>query len=81
MAFTKKVDKRTARKLYNEGQTIMLVPCKVNPKNMWGIGHYFSNKDGDGFETDFDKVVSYYSYYNCQYNELGKYCAYYVEEV
>ena len=76
----KKLNKTQARKLYNAGQTIMLVPCKVNPNNMWGIGHYFSNAEGDGFERDFDKVVSYYSYYNCQYNELGKYCAYYIEE-
>ena len=75
----KRISKAAARKAYNNGQKVLIVPCKVNPCNMWGIGHFFNKQDGDGFDYEFDKVVNYYSYYNCSYNELGKYPAYYVE--
>ena len=75
-----RVTKRTAKKLYLQGLEILLVPCKVCPDNMWGIGQRFQ-KDMTLFESDFDKLVSYFEYYNCQYNELGKYAAYYVKEV
>ena len=76
-----RVQKKTARKLYNQGLEILIVPNKVDPLNRWGIGYYANKDDGDGFERDFDKVVSYFEYYNCQYNELGKYAAFYAKEV
>jgi len=75
-----KVNKPTARKMYNAGKEVYICPCKVNPRNNWGIGHFFQKEEGDGFEQNFDRLVSHYEYYNCQYNELGKYAAYYVKE-
>ena len=34
----KRISKRTARKLFNEKKDFLIIPCKVNPNNVWGIG-------------------------------------------
>ena len=70
----KKIEKRQARTLYNKGIKIYLLPCKVRFFNNW-IGVCEIEKN----ERDFDSVVNEYSFYNCKYNELGLYPAYYIE--
>lgn len=75
----KRVNKIKARNLYNSGQTIYLVPCKVPgtmKENNW-IKPQSIRKIG--LNSGFDSVVNNFSYYNCQYNELGRYPAYYIE--
>ena len=83
-----RVDKRTARRLYNEGHTIRLVPVKCSPVNNT-VWHTVNIKDRGcagidpelfDWELKFDSRVNQFEYYNCQYNELGKYSAYYVRE-
>lgn len=78
--FTKRIDKRVARRLFNAGQTIRIVPCKANLNHIMWQGHLFNNKtEFDGEVADFDEVVNSYTYYNCNY-ETGYYPAFYVEE-
>ncbi len=79
-----RVSKMTARRLYGEGKTIRLVPVKVYvDNNMFNLD---INK-GDKFDVEplewelkFDSRVNHFEFYNCQYNELGKYSAYYVRK-
>ena len=76
----KRIDKREARKLYNAGKDVFVVPCRINPNNCWGLGMWVNIDNEYVFENDFDKVISYYEMYNCQYNEWGRYSAYYIKK-
>lgn len=82
----KRVSKRTARKLYDEGQTIRLCPHKINPCNEYypmSFDMSINDKwDVEPFEWEktFDARTNQFEWYNCQYNETGKYAAYYVRE-
>ena len=71
-----RVSKATARRLYNQGYCLYVVPVKVNPDNFWGIGCIIDNAAVDP-EKEFQKVVNSFTWYNCNYNELGKYPAFY----
>lgn len=72
-----KINKRQARKLYNKGITIWLTPCKCIYNSML-FGEYKINKATTHKGGNFDSVVNCYEYYNCNYNETGLYCAYYI---
>ena len=75
----KRIDKRTARSLYNAGHTIYLVPCKIWPddEKPWWMQPYPINKKED---ESFDNHRNAYEYYNCNLNELGYYAAFYVKK-
>lgn len=78
----KRVNKRVARRLFNEGKIITVFPCKANPRSPWWFGmewdrNYLLSIGEDG---DFDKLCNTFTYYNCNY-ETGYYPAFYVEEV
>ena len=79
-----RISKQKARKLYDEGQTIRLCPVKAHPCNKYYPMSFDMNK-ADKFDVEplewelkFDSRVNNFEYYNCQYNELGKYSAFYV---
>ena len=72
----KRISKKAAEKLYNEGVMIMMIPCECAPENVWGVGCWVDNSNGETFEEKLD----YFAYYNCQYPEMGIYAAYYVEK-
>ena len=81
-----RVSKKTARRLYDEGKTIRLCPVKTHPCNKYHPISLDINK-GDKFDVEplewelkFDARVNRFEFYNCQYNELGKYSAFYVRE-
>ena len=74
-----RIDKREARKRYKSCETLLLVPCNVDPNNRWGMGFNMNITD-HAFESDFDRRVTYFEYYNCQYSETGKYTAFYLRK-
>ena len=87
----KRINKTQARKLFINGQIITVVPCKVNPDNVWGIGLALSapeeekrlaGENGDPIRLDrqwlFDNWVTRWHYYNGCY-ELGYYPAFYID--
>lgn len=72
----KRVNKRTARKIYRNGGTLFVLPCKMRFDNWWHQPLEMSRKKL--CDDDFDTVVNCYEYYNCN-AETGKYCAYYLK--
>ena len=72
-----KVNKTKARKLYDAGVALFLIPCKVSLDNIWGIGGFFDKSCG----KTFDALVNEFEYYNCNNNEMGKYCSFYFKQV
>lgn len=75
----KRVNKPTARKMYNCGITILLLPCKVRFDNEWVKPYSMSLMTSEETENRFDRAVNTYEYYNCN-AELGYYASYYVTE-
>lgn len=74
----KKIKKDAARKYFNKGINIYMIPNRVkfDINGKWIQPFKFNNK----LEIDFDKCVNNYAYYNCN-NELGNTVAFYIEEV
>lgn len=71
-----KINVTTATKLFNNGETIYLLPNKVRLDNPWikPFPINISTSQGKSLET----ILASYSYYNCN-NETGKTIAYYRE--
>ena len=68
--------RRKARKAYNSGTTIVVVPCRMYPFGPWGMSIPIRKSDG---EETFDQRVRNFEFYNCNY-ETGYYAAFYLEE-
>lgn len=79
-AHWRRISKAKARKLYISGKDIMIVPHKVNPENEWGVGSIVhQHPEIPEYERYWfwDRLIDQFVLYNCQYNELGKYPAFY----
>ena len=72
-----KITKGMARKLYNEGKEVMIIPNRVRPT---GILASWTTKPNDDPDADFDKLCNSIFYYNCS-PETGMKLAYYAKEV
>ena len=75
----KKVNKTTARKMYNNGVTIYLLPSNVGLNSVWVSPCPVNNIDNNAIYSprSFDAVINEFEYYNCN-NELGRYTHYYI---
>ena len=70
-----RIRKNEARKLFNCGDSVYLVACKMNPESPW-VGYVEVKKDSDKL---FDDVVNEFEYYNCNYT-TGRYAHFYKDE-
>lgn len=68
-----RVDRRTAKKHYNKGESIIILPVKC-------FTELFAFETGENYNKvrDFDQLVNEFEYYNCNY-ECGYYAAFYVK--
>lgn len=70
----KQINKTTAKKLYNEGETIYLNACKMSLNNCWTSPMPLDNKAQEKFST----MVNEYEYYNCC-SERGNYANFFTQ--
>lgn len=70
----RKITKAAARKRYDNGEPVQIVPCKCSPASVWFTGFEMVKQD-----QTFDQFVNAFSYYNCC-PELGTRPAFYVAE-
>lgn len=66
-----RISKAAARKEFEKGSEVYLLPCKVRLDNMWIKPHLMTK------EVKFDSFMATYSYYNCQDKDLGLYPAFF----
>lgn len=66
------ITKQAARKLFDTGSTIYVLPRNINPYNIW-VAPYEINKTSI---PDLDKFINMYIYYNCN-AETGNSVKYY----
>ena len=72
-----KITKGMAKKLYNEGKEVMIIPSRIRPNSMLAS---WTTKPADDPNADFDKLCNAIFYYNCS-PETGTNLAYYAKEV
>ena len=74
----KRISKATARKMWNNGENFIMVPCKLSPK---GLSACFTRCDlsNEWERSSFDALVNEFTFYNCT-RETGPYVAFYLEE-
>ena len=68
------VQKRTAEKLFNAGETIFLQSCNMRPFGVWSTCHDINKERADG--DTFESIVNSFEYYNCS-AETGLYTTFY----
>lgn len=57
----------------------MIVPCKCAINTPWNLAcEMYPDKIIKEYGT-FENFLNYYIYYNCNYNDLGRYPAFYVK--
>lgn len=72
-----RVDKRQARKAYNNGLRVVVCPVNLRPGYPWHPEIIVSSKSGETFE----EMLNAFIYYNIRDNETGKYAAFYIPVV
>ena len=68
------VQKRTAKKLFDAGETIFLQSCNMDPFGVWSTCHGITKERADG--DTFEAIVNSFEYYNCT-AETGLYTTFY----
>lgn len=72
-----KITKALAKKMYDNGEEIMVVPNRVRPTSILAS---WITKPADDNNADFEKLCNAVFYYNCS-PETGMKLAYYAKEV
>ena len=72
-----KITKALARKMYDNGEEVMIIPNRVRPD---GPLAFWTTKAEDGEAEDFEKLCNAIFYYNCT-PETGMKLAFYAKEV
>ena len=67
------IQKRTAKKLFEAGETIFLQACNMQPFGVWSQCSG-ANKEPDG--VSFETIVSNFEHYSCN-SETGLYTTFY----
>lgn len=67
-----RVSKRTAKRHYNNGESIIILPVKCYTEMF-----AFETEENYNKVRDFENLVNEFEYYNCNY-ECGYYAAFYV---
>lgn len=71
-----RVSKKTAKRFFDKGLTVVFCPCNLRPFGFWGCESFVNPANCDG--QAFDTVVNSFEYYNCNLSETGKYTAFYI---
>ena len=74
----KQVNKTLARKLFNKGVTVYILPSNMRLNNTWGKPLDTNQEMYDMTVDNFDKIVNSFEYYNCS-NETGLYSHFLIE--
>jgi len=72
-----RVDKKTARKAYNNGLRVVLCPVNLRPGYPFHPETSVSGKSG----ATFEQALSAFEYYNIRGKETGRYTAFYLPMV
>lgn len=72
-----KITKALAKKMYDNGEEVMIIPCRVRPTSLLAG---WTTKPADDPDASFEKLCDIVFYYNCS-PEMGMTLNYYAKEV
>ena len=72
-----RVTKAKAKQLYNNGFSVLFIPCNLNPECEFCNFGIWQNIYLWGQYESFEKLENAFTFYNCT-TETGKYIAFYV---
>lgn len=72
----RRISKRTAGNLFDQGCTVYLLPCKMNPASPWACPAGYEKRAENS--RGWSALVAAYTAYNCT-NLTGRYPAYYIK--
>ena len=75
-----RITKDIARKAYNAGKHVLLIPCKMNPASVWFPASECYIDSAQECNPAFDVLLKEYEYYSCN-NHTGRYTAFYIANV
>lgn len=73
-----RISKQKARKMYDAGETVYLLPWRLVPGTCWGLMYDANYYNWNKCEP-FDTVVAAFEMYNCG-SQYGKYTAFYKKD-
>ena len=73
-----RVSKTIAKKAFVDGLTIAMCPSNMRPGTPWHP-EYITSRNTD-LETDFDKLVNAFEWYNCTDTKTGKHASFFIEK-
>ena len=74
----KRINRKQARKAYNNGLPVIACPVNLRPGAPW---HPEATLDRNACGLDFDMVENTFRFYNIRNAETGKYIAWYIPVV
>lgn len=75
----RRINKTEARRRYEAGEEVTLIPCNLRIDNCWGLALPVARDYWSCEGLAFDKVVNEAECFNCN-AETGRYLAYYTKE-
>lgn len=76
-----RVDKKQARKAYNNGLTVRFCPCNLRPGSPFRFDMDMNRAQENCAGVDFEKLLNAFEFYNCTNTETGRYTAFYIPVV
>lgn len=72
-----RINKKQARRAYNNGLTVRFCPCNIRPDFPLGLGMDMNRIQQNCEGVAFDVLLNQFEWYNCN-TETGKYTAFYI---
>ena len=72
-----RISKKAAKKAFESGLEIFLLPCKANINSIWYDHPCFIEKKTAC--RDFEGMVRSFEFYNCNLNETGMYVKFFIK--
>ena len=74
----RRVTKKAAERLYNDGQYIIIAACNLRP-DICGMIEHKATPEAE-YNDRFNSIVAAFTWYNCINAETGRYLAFYAAE-
>ena len=73
-----RIDKKQARRAYNNGLTVIFCPCNLRPGSPFLLDMDMNKTQENCTGVNFDRLVNVFELFNCRDRETGKYTAFYI---
>jgi hypothetical protein len=74
------VQKRTAKRLFEQGKELVFCPCKMYPFGAWDVGMVVDAKRYKAEDISFESCVANFEYYNTSAKQ-GMYTTFYKRSI